>query len=169
MKVKAFISIGSNLGERVKNCEGAVKRISGNPAVKLIKKSSFYESSPWGRTDQPPFINGALEVETSLKPRELLEFLKALEVELGRRPPETPEERWGPRVIDMDIVFYGDQVIEEEGLTIPHPHAHERGFVMVPLGEIAPDLIHPVLKKKVSELAGGLKDRGEVKRLVKEQ
>jgi 2-amino-4-hydroxy-6-hydroxymethyldihydropteridine diphosphokinase len=104
-----------------------------------------------------------------LGPRKLLGFLKALEAELGRTPETHKEDRWGPRVIDLDIVFYGDRVIEEEGLIIPHPHAIERGFVMVPLEEIAPDLIYPGSGKKVSELTGGLQDREKVKRLIKEQ
>jgi 2-amino-4-hydroxy-6-hydroxymethyldihydropteridine diphosphokinase len=158
-KARAFISIGSNLGDRVTNLEKAIKGLSGNPAIKLIKKSSFYESRPWGRTDQPLFINCAIEVDTSLGPRRLLDFLKALEAGLGRTPTEHKEDRWGPRVIDLDIVFYGDR----------HPHAHKRGFVMVPLEEIAPDLVHPVLGKKVSELSIELEDREGVKRLIKEQ
>jgi 2-amino-4-hydroxy-6-hydroxymethyldihydropteridine diphosphokinase len=169
MKAKAFISIGSNLGDRVPNLEKAIEGLSGNPAITLIKKSSFYQTTPWGRTDQPLFINCAVEVETSLEPRQLLGFLKALEAELGRTSETHKEDRWGPRVIDLDIVFYGDRVIEEEGLVIPHPHALERGFVMLPIEEIAPDFIHPGSGKKVSELAVEIEDREEVKRLIKEQ
>jgi 2-amino-4-hydroxy-6-hydroxymethyldihydropteridine diphosphokinase len=168
-KERAFISIGSNLGDRVKNLDRAIEGISRNPAITLIKKSSFYQTTPWGRTDQPLFINCAVEVETSLEPRQLLGFLKALEAKLGRTPATHKGDRWGPRVIDLDIVFYGDRIIEEEGLVIPHPHALERGFVMVPIEEIAPDLIYPGSGKKVSELTGGLEDREEVKRLIKEQ
>jgi 2-amino-4-hydroxy-6-hydroxymethyldihydropteridine diphosphokinase len=170
--VRAFISIGSNLGDRKENLEKALEgmltktktKTKTGPAVETIKKSSLYETRPWGRADQPLFINAAVEVETSFSPRELLGFLKRLEAEMGR-PPSIGKDRWGPRVIDLDIVFYGDMVVREEGLTIPHPHAHERDFVMVPLEEIAPGFVHPVLGKRVSELARPFKEAGGCKRL----
>lgn len=176
--MRAFISIGSNLGDRKENIREALEGIltktktktKTDPAVETIKKSSLYETRPWGRADQPLFINAVVEVETSLSPRELLGFLKRLETEMGRppsppSPPSTGKDRWGPRVIDLDIVFYGDMVIREEGLTIPHPHAHERDFVMVPLEEIAPGFVHPVLNKKISELSRPFKEAGGCKRL----
>jgi 2-amino-4-hydroxy-6-hydroxymethyldihydropteridine diphosphokinase len=165
--MRAFISIGSNLGERFENIREALEGISVDPAVETIRKSSLYETRPWGRADQPLFINAVVEVETSLKPVDLLGFLKRLEAEMGRppSPPSIGKDRWGPRVIDMDIVFYGDMVVREEGLTIPHPHAHERDFVMVPLEEIAPGFVHPVLGKKISELSRPFKEAGGCKRL----
>lgn len=156
MPAKVFIAIGSNLGDRVENCRKAVELIGKLPSTKVIRESSLYETEPWGYEDQPLFLNGAVEIETSLSPVELLVELKRVEAETGRQ--ET--FRWGPRAIDLDIVFYGDDVINEGGLTIPHPRAHERPFVLVPLKEIAPDLIHPVLKKTVSELAGQAGEAG---------
>lgn len=147
------------MGDRVANCRKALARLAGG--VSLTKKSSFYETPPWGNVEQEKFINCAVEITTELSPRELLGLLKGIEADLGR----TPSIQWGPRVIDLDIIFYNGRVINEGGLTIPHPRAHERAFVLVPLSEIAPDFIHPLLKKSVSELAGLLKDKGGVKRI----
>ncbi|MEE9613479.1 MAG: 2-amino-4-hydroxy-6-hydroxymethyldihydropteridine diphosphokinase [Thermodesulfobacteriota bacterium] len=158
MKDRAFISIGSNLGNRVSNVERAVGML---PRLcrgsKVLKSSSLYETSPWGVTDQPPFINCVIEIETGLAPLKLLEGLKAVETEMGREP----SARWDPRLIDLDIVFYGDRVMDEEALIIPHPHAHRRAFVMVPMGEIAPEFTHPVLEEKAEELARTLTEEGE--------
>ena len=189
MQETAYISIGSNVGsidEKAGNCRSAAAALGGAPGgapgpgpaldpstsgdTRVIKCSSLYETLPWGRIDQPPFVNCAVEVETALTPLALLKFLKSIEADMGRPPTEAPGSsqpgRWGPRVIDLDIVFYNDVVINEEGLTIPHPHAHERGFVLVPLSELAPELRHPVLGKTVIELAGELDDRTSVKKVA---
>lgn len=152
MAQRVFISIGSNLGQRTDNCRSSIRRLLQNRDITLRKKSSFYETAPWGVTGQGPFINAVVEVRTYLPPRALLDYLKSVEREMGR----APAMRWRPRVIDLDIIFYGDKVIQEKGLTVPHPHLHERPFVLVPLYEIAPDFIHPVLKKSISGLLAAL-------------
>lgn len=113
----------------------------------------MHETEPWGVKDQPRFINMAIEVETELDPPKLLEILKTIEGEIGRRE----SYKWGPRVIDLDILLYNDFVINTPELHIPHPHMHEREFVLRPLAEIAPDKIHPVLKKSVKELLSEIK------------
>lgn len=143
----AYISIGSNLGDREENCLKAVRLLS-EKGVTVRKRSSLYETEPWGVEDQPRFINMAIEVETEMKPLNLLEMLKIIESEVGRK--ET--YRWGPRIIDLDILLYNELVMAGPDLRIPHPHMHERDFVLRPLAEIAPDTLHPVLKKTVREL-----------------
>ncbi|MBI5903708.1 MAG: 2-amino-4-hydroxy-6-hydroxymethyldihydropteridine diphosphokinase [Deltaproteobacteria bacterium] len=148
MTRKVYIAIGSNLGHRAANCARAVELIGRLKDTEVVGKSSLYETEPWGISDQGRFINAAVEVRTSLEPEELFRALKSIEAGMGRKDAG----RWGPRIIDLDIIFYGDMVVEKEGLTIPHPRLQERAFVLVPLNEIAPDLIHPVLKKTVSEL-----------------
>jgi 2-amino-4-hydroxy-6-hydroxymethyldihydropteridine diphosphokinase len=148
----AFIGIGSNLGNRKENCRSALRLIS-EKAGSLIKQSSMYETQPWGVEDQPEFINMAVEIETPAEPAVLLSILKGIEQELGRK--ET--SRWGPRPIDLDILFYNDLVIDTPDLRIPHPLMHLREFVLRPLSEIAPDKVHPVLKKTVKELLSELR------------
>ena len=122
------------------------------------KQSSMYETKPWGLTDQPDFVNMAVEAETDLAPIELLEMLKKIEKDMGRRDTI----RWGPRIIDLDILLYDDIILKTDSLTIPHPLMHEREFVLGPLSEIAGDLIHPVLKKSIGDLLKG-KKRSEIK------
>ena len=154
----AFIAIGSNLGERIENCMRAVEAISD--FAKITALSSIYETEPVDYEDQPDFINCVVEIETSIPPFDLLIFLQRVETAIGR---ERIEEQ-GPRVIDLDIIFYNNLVIEIEDLIIPHPRAHFRRFVLEPLFEIAPDFIHPSLKVSVCELLDNLKD---MKRVVK--
>jgi 2-amino-4-hydroxy-6-hydroxymethyldihydropteridine diphosphokinase len=146
-----YIGIGSNLGNREGNCLKALELLPAGIAI-VRKRSSLYETEPWGVPDQPAFINMAAEVETALAALELLGSLKSIEQEMGRKE----SGRWGPRVIDLDILFYDDLVIDSPELTIPHPLMHEREFVLRPLAEIAPDKIHPVLKKTVKELLSEL-------------
>lgn len=160
--MRVFISIGSNLGDRIANCRNAVRRIAAGSTMTLIKESSLYETEPWGVTGQGPFINSAIEVDTMLEPLELFAFLKSIESEMGR----AKSERWGPRVIDLDIIFYGDKIVTGESLTIPHPSVRERAFVLVPLNEIAPDFIDPVTGKRVSGLLKELSDKGGVKKVT---
>ena len=142
-----YIGIGANLGDREHNCLKALGELEKR-GIKVTKKSSRYETEPWGVRDQPKFINMAVEADTDLTPGEVLETIKEIEKKLGRR--ET--HRWGPRIIDLDILLYDDMVVDEPGLKIPHPHMHERDFVLTPLSEIAPGAIHPLLKKTVREM-----------------
>ena len=144
---KAFIGIGSNLGEREANCDNAIHLLIDS-GISVLKRSAMTETKPWGVTDQPEFLNMVIEIETSLKPDELLTLLKKTERAAGR----ADTVRWGPRVIDLDILLYDDLVIRTPELKIPHPLISEREFVLRPLAEIAPDTIHPVLKKSIKTL-----------------
>lgn len=142
-----YIGIGSNLGDRHKNCLRAVELLKQS-GLSVTKQSSVHETEPWGITDQPAFLNMAVEIETVLLPIELLALLKKIEKDMGRQ--ETV--RWGPRIIDLDILLYDDITLNTDALIIPHPLMHEREFVLRPLSELAEDLIHPVLEKKIGEL-----------------
>jgi 2-amino-4-hydroxy-6-hydroxymethyldihydropteridine diphosphokinase len=141
---RVHIGIGSNLGDREARCTGALENLRRR-GVRVTKVSSQFETDPWGVPDQPKFINMAVEAETALSPDDLLTVLKEIEHEMGRE--ET--SRYGPRVIDLDILFYGNQVIESGRLRVPHPLLHLRDFVLLPLSEIAPDTVHPQLNKTV--------------------
>ncbi|MDP3259700.1 MAG: 2-amino-4-hydroxy-6-hydroxymethyldihydropteridine diphosphokinase [Thermodesulfovibrionales bacterium] len=143
-----YISIGSNLGSREENCRQAIKLLKEN-GIAVKKQSRMYETEPWGIKDQPKFINMAIEVETDKKPEELVAVLKNIENEIGR----TETTKWGPRVIDLDILFYDDLILKTPDLEIPHPLIQERKFVLKPLCEIAPDKKHPITGKTVKEMA----------------
>ena len=153
--VESIIALGTNLGDRAGNLRRAIEIIGRK--MSMNKMSPVYETEAMYYEDQDWFLNCVIAVETDLRPRALLQGLQAVEIELGRKCTV----RYGPRVIDSDILFYGDEVVSEPGLEIPHPKIAERPFVLVPLNEIRPDLIHPVLGKKVSELLGSLKSGGE--------
>jgi 2-amino-4-hydroxy-6-hydroxymethyldihydropteridine diphosphokinase len=146
-----YIGIGTNTGNRQRNIVEALKLLA--KACRINKVSSLYETEPEGYEDQPYFLNCVIEVETDASAFKLLKSLKDIEKRLGREE----SFRNAPRPIDLDILFYGDQVITEPGLEVPHPRLVERAFVLVPLGEIAPDLVHPVLHKMVRDLLGELK------------
>jgi len=141
-----YIALGTNLSDRMSNLRAAIDALP--PDVNVIARSHIYETPPWGYEDQPAFLNMVVKAETDLEPELLLKYLKELEAELGRES----NFRWGPRLIDLDILFYDDLVIDTPPLVIPHPRLHERGFVLVPLADVAADFIHPVLGDRVWEL-----------------
>lgn len=149
---RAYVGLGSNLGDRERMLWGAIHMLAFNPEVDVVAVSSFRETDPVGFEDQPRFLNAAVAVETELEPRALLDLLLSVERELGRTR-EGP--RFGPRTIDLDLLLYGDDVIAEAGLTVPHPRLHERRFVLEPLVELDPDLTVPE-KGSVQALLAGL-------------
>lgn len=149
-----YLALGTNLGDRMENLRHAVAALP--PVIHVTVLSSVYETPPWGYTDQPAFLNMALAGETESDPPGLIAFLKKLETELGREKTF----RNGPRLIDMDILFYDDLVFEQANLVIPHPRLHERAFVLVPLNDIAPELVHPKLKRTVHDLLQDVDTKG---------
>jgi 2-amino-4-hydroxy-6-hydroxymethyldihydropteridine diphosphokinase len=149
-----YLALGTNLGDRFANLLAAIAGLP--PAVRLQAQSPVYETPPWGLTSQPAFLNMVLKGETDLVPPALLAHLKRLETKLGRQPAV----HWGPRLIDMDILFYDELILNTPELTIPHPHLQERAFVLVPLADLEPDLIHPVLGKPVSQLLAAVDTTG---------
>jgi 2-amino-4-hydroxy-6-hydroxymethyldihydropteridine diphosphokinase len=151
-----YLALGTNMGNRLANLKAAINNLTPQLAVK--NKSSVYETPPWGFTQQAEFLNQVVMAETYLQPQALLGHLKRLETALGR----IPNFQDGPRLIDIDILFYDDLVLDTPPLTIPHPRMYNRPFVLVPLAEIAPDLIHPLLGKSVRELLDKV-DRSDIK------
>lgn len=154
-----FLLLGSNLGNRhlfLQQADEAIGRQVGN----IVKRSSVYQTQSWGKTDEPDYLNQVLLVQTALPPRDVLQRILAIELTMGRRRAE----KWGSRTIDIDILFYGDNVVNEADLVIPHPHLHQRKFVLEPLAEIAPAYIHPVLNQSISQL-NNFKDALIVKKL----
>src|SRR5215216_6028698 len=141
-----YLALGSNLGNRLSNLKEAIAALP--PQMEVKAKSAVYETPPWGYEDQPKFLNQVLKATTYLPAEPLLKHIKRLEVALGRQA----SFRNGPRLIDIDILFYDDLVLNTPPLTIPHPHLHERGFVLLPLMDIAPDFVHPLTKKTVREM-----------------
>ena len=161
MKHVAYIGIGSNIGDKVLHYEKAVAEILRADHHCLLAASSLYRTKPLGYKEQDWFINGVIQIETDLNPFELLRSLKAIESRLGREKTI----RWGPRTIDLDILFYDDSEVQTEELQVPHPRLQERQFVLIPLVEINQTLPHPVLKKTVAELLEDLKEDQGVEKL----
>ena len=149
------------MGDPARNCVEAAGRLSKSEGIKVLRRSSLYHTEPVGLEDQPWFVNCAVEIRTSLRPRPLLETLKKIERDMGR----TETAKWGPRLIDLDILLYGQEIISEEGLAIPHPQMHERRFVLQPLFEIAPYEIHPVYGISIKGLLDRLDDQKDVIKL----
>lgn len=160
--MKVFFSIGSNLEDREYNIEDALDRIVENIGI-IHKVSSFYETEPWGFTTDERFLNIAAEAETDLNPEDLMSIITKIENRMGRIRENSVE--YTSRIIDIDILLYGDMVINHPDLKIPHPLMHERKFVLVPMNEIAPDAVHPVFGQTISELLAVCSDTGEVKKL----
>ncbi len=146
MAHSAYIALGTNLGERRANLRRAIEMMG--PGVRVLRKSPVYETTPWGVLDQPDFLNQVVAVETDLAPHRLLMELKRIEAEMGREQTV----RYGPRIIDLDILFYNDEVIDLPSLTIPHPYLHERAFVLAPLNDLIPERAHPLLGKTVRQM-----------------
>jgi 2-amino-4-hydroxy-6-hydroxymethyldihydropteridine diphosphokinase len=159
MHNEVFLSLGSNEGDRQGNLEETIRRI-GKEAGTIVKISSVYRTAAWGKTDQPDFLNQAIQLETSLTPEELLEKILAIEHSLGR----VRTEKWAMRIIDIDILLFGQRTINSPHLSLPHPELANRRFVLVPLNEIAPEYLHPVLKKTIRELLAACPDQLTVAR-----
>lgn len=149
------------MGNPAWNCTEAIKRLSGSEGVKVLRRSSLYKTEPVGPENQPWFVNCALEIRTGLRPGPLLAVLKNIENGMGR----IRAEKWGPRLIDLDILLYGQEMVREEGLVIPHPEMHKRRFVLQPLNEIAPYVIHPVYGISVKGLLDRLEEDKKVFKL----
>ncbi|HHV05175.1 MAG TPA: 2-amino-4-hydroxy-6-hydroxymethyldihydropteridine diphosphokinase [Anaerolineaceae bacterium] len=147
-----FLGIGSNLGDREENLAQARDSIESFARIEAV--SPVYETDAWGFEDQPAFLNQVIHIKTSLSPQALLNRIKRIEKDLGRKK----SFRWGPRLIDIDILFFADYIIESASLTIPHKELHKRAFVLVPLADIAPDFVHPVFNQTVSALRDTLAD-----------
>jgi 2-amino-4-hydroxy-6-hydroxymethyldihydropteridine diphosphokinase len=152
-----YIALGTNLGNRLANLREAIESMP--PEVIVLAESNVYETPPWGYVDQPAFLNMVVKAETELEPEPLLEYLKQIEVELGREQ----NFRWGPRLIDLDILFYDDLVLDSPPLVVPHPRLQERAFVLVPLAEVAPEMLHPNLKRRISDLLSDVEVQGIVR------
>jgi len=157
----AYLLLGGNLGDRAANLQLAIALLDER-AGKVSAKSSLYETAAWGKTDQPAFLNQAIALKTSLSALDLLQIALEIELELGR----IRKERWGERLIDIDIILYGSQVVDiSDTLHIPHPQMQNRKFVMQPLAEIAPKVVHPVLKQTIVEILENITDKLDVVRL----
>jgi 2-amino-4-hydroxy-6-hydroxymethyldihydropteridine diphosphokinase len=157
-QVNVYLGLGSNMGDRAANLEKALEYLA--QPLRLVEHSEIYDTAPEGNEQQPRFLNMVCLVKTHLEPKQLLALTQGIERKLGRHPGHPNS----PRPLDIDILFYGDLIIREKGLTVPHPRLHSRAFVLVPLAEIAPGLEHPVLKKSADVL---LKELGEVRGVVK--
>lgn len=157
---KAYLSLGSNIGDRLSNIQQAVHLLCANEAITLLRSSSFYETQPWGVENQNWFVNAAIAVETKLLPIELLRVCQNIESQLGRVREGKP--RWSERTIDIDILFYDDLIFSNEILEIPHKYVHLRAFALVPMLEVNANLVHPVLNKTIIELHENLSNPEDV-------
>ncbi len=160
---EAYIGLGSNLGKRSENLKKGLQGISALPETRVIAESSLYLTPPWGKQDQNDFINQVVAVETGLTPLALLGELQQIEIKMGRQPAE----RWGPRIIDLDILWYGGQQIQLPELQIPHPYLRERLFVLIPLEEVNPELVFPEDGMTVKEVLFRVLGREKVTRINK--
>lgn len=152
---KAFISFGSNVGDRMKYIQDAFKKMEDNEAIRILKTSSIKQTKPYGGVEQDDFLNGCILIETYMRPELLLNFLNQLELESGR----VRDIKWGPRTLDLDIIFYEEEVIHTDRLIVPHADMHNRPFVLEPLCEIAPYAYHPIFKKTARQLLNEYRNR----------
>ena len=151
--IRVFLLLGSNLGDRSAYLKEAIAHISKDIAP-VLNISSVYETQSWGKTDAPDYLNQVIELETSLSARTVLEKILKIETILGRKR----EEKWGSRTLDIDILFYGQDIINEPDLQVPHPELHKRRFTLEPLAEIAASMIHPIINKNILQIKNELKD-----------
>ncbi|HEU4334000.1 MAG TPA: 2-amino-4-hydroxy-6-hydroxymethyldihydropteridine diphosphokinase [Candidatus Eisenbacteria bacterium] len=158
--IKAFVGLGSNLGERELQIRRAVDELAKIPRTTLVRVSSLYDTDPVGEVEQPAFLNAVAWLETELTPRELLWNLLLIEQRMGR----VRAQKWGPRKIDLDLLFHGSTVLEEPDLVVPHPEAHKRAFVLAPLVELDPDFVHPVTNETVAKTLRRLPPRHAVRK-----
>ena len=161
MKQIAYIGFGSNIEDKVEHCRKAVSSLLALDHHQRLAQSSFYKTRPLGYGEQDWFVNGVIQIETEWDPFRLLRSLKEVESRLGRKPTF----RWGPRVVDLDLLFFGQERIATEELEVPHPRLHERHFVLVPLAEIDPHFIHPVFQKEIRDLLLSIREDQGVERL----
>ena len=163
-QTSVWLGLGANLGNRQETLRKSLTQIHSLQSTEVVTLSSLYETEPVGERDQPMFLNCVAEIKTGLSPQQLLQELKRIELLLGRQN----RKRWREREIDIDILIYGDNYIDEPDLQIPHPELHNRGFVLVPLAELVPNLPHPLLDRTISELLQGLDSTDDVKKLEEE-
>lgn len=163
----AYVGIGSNVGDKIKNCTDAIQAIHEHPACQVLRASSFYETEPLtlkGSGPQGWYVNGVIQVKTRLNVVNFLQMILDLELKMGR---VRPAEKWAPRVIDLDLLFFDDEIIKMKPLKVPHPELHRRRFVLEPLAEIDPDFIHPIKGISVRELLSKLIDNKKIVPLFK--
>lgn len=160
MKNVAHIGVGSNLGDKIKNCKEAIDEVSRFEGNLIKESSSFYRTEPWGKEDQDWFINCVIKLDTPLSAYRLLKILQDIEIRFKRKRGD----RWSSRTIDLDILFFNDEIVNTKYLQIPHPLIQERRFVMIPLNEVSPEWIHPLFNKSIKEL---LDETGDEKEVVK--
>ncbi len=158
---RVYLGLGSNLGDRLSFLRNAVSRIAGLPATRVVEASGVYESEPFGVRDQPDFLNAVIAIETAMGPDELHRQMKAIERSVGRKPGQ----KWGPREIDIDILFFQSEIIRTAELTIPHPGAARRKFVLEPLKELSPEFLDPETGRSVVELLQQCDDNGQIRKL----
>lgn len=159
---KIFLGLGSNIGNREEHISKAIDYIMNISGIQFLRCSSFYETAPWGKEFQNNFINCVVEISSGIEPEELFMLFKDIEEKCGRQK----REKWSEREIDIDILFYGDLVFEKDGFNIPHKEICNRNFVLIPMNELEPGLIHPVKKKKISDILSETGDKLACKKII---